>query len=242
MRFYRPRSFLSLLLTGFIFVSLPMVTALFSSVQILDRVVQQSAVAVFRSVSRVDNSRKLVDLLHDQERSARLYNVLGDPAHLDELYGTTTEIDDILPRFAADNDDQDLLDLIQRLEAQVQHIVAALTQTTGGPELLRKSQEAALNLYAEVGSTAVQLERLSNALMIDEVDALEESVQKNKTTLVWQVTGLIGFSVLLVILFISLILKPIRQIDKAIERLGEGIFPRRFMYPVPSISNPWGKS
>ncbi|WP_028580761.1 sensor histidine kinase [Desulfogranum japonicum] len=224
MRFYRPRTFLSLLLTGFIFVSLPMVIALFSSVQILDGVVQQSAVAVFRSVSRVDNSRKLADLLHDQERSARLYNVLGDPAHLDELYGTTTEIDAILQQFAANNDDADLLYLIHRLDAQVQHIVAVLTKTSGGPELLRKSQLAALSLYTDVGTIAVQLERLSNSLMIAEVDALKESVQKNKTTLVWQVTGLIGFSVLLVILFISIIVKPVSQIDKAIERLGEGDF------------------
>ena len=35
-RLYRPRSFLSLLLTGFVFVSLPLVIALFSSIQNLE--------------------------------------------------------------------------------------------------------------------------------------------------------------------------------------------------------------
>ena len=53
-RLYRPRSFLSLLLTGFVFVSLPLVTALFSSIQNLEGLLQQRAAAVYRSVSRID--------------------------------------------------------------------------------------------------------------------------------------------------------------------------------------------
>ena len=35
-RLYRPRSFLSLLLTGFLFVSLPLFIALISAIQIMD--------------------------------------------------------------------------------------------------------------------------------------------------------------------------------------------------------------
>ena len=47
-RLYRPRSFLSLLLTGFVFVSLPLVIALFSSIQNLEGLLRQSAAAVYR--------------------------------------------------------------------------------------------------------------------------------------------------------------------------------------------------
>lgn len=75
-RLYRPRSFFSLLLTGFVLV------ALVSSIQILDSLAQQSAVAVFRSVNRIEASKKVADVLHGQERAARLFSVLGEMAQL----------------------------------------------------------------------------------------------------------------------------------------------------------------
>ncbi|WP_028585966.1 HAMP domain-containing sensor histidine kinase [Desulfogranum mediterraneum] len=224
MRFYRPRSFFSLLLLGFFFVSLPLFTALFSSVQILDGLLQQSAVAVFRSVSRVENSRKLVDLLHDQERSARLYNVLGESVHLQEVNRAQEKVEQVLAHFIINSSDVELIGLIELLDAKVRHLVAALNKVSGDPESRKQTQETTLLLYSEVGSIAAKLERQSNTLMVNEVDQLRESVRRNKTALSWQVSGLIGFSVLLIIFFISLIVKPVSQIDKGIDRLGEGDF------------------
>ncbi|MBM9513991.1 ATP-binding protein [Desulfogranum marinum] len=224
MRFYRPRSFFSLLLLGFILVSLPLLVALFSSVQILDGLVQQSAVAVFRSVNRVEKSRQLIDLLHDQERSARLYNVLGEASHLQNVNAVEAELEKVLRQFSASNKDDDLQFLIQSLQAKAQHLVATLNLSTGGPELRNKTQEAALLLYSEVVAVAGQLEELSNALMGSEVDSIKENVQRNKTALISQVSGMIGFSVLLIVLFIALIVKPVAQIDKGIDRLGGGDF------------------
>lgn len=224
MRFYRPRSFFSLLLLGFILVSLPLLVALFSAVQILDGLVEQSAVAVFRSVNRVEKSRQLIDLLHDQERSARLYNVLGEAGHLQNVNAVEAELEKVLRQFSASNTDDDLQFLIQSLQAKAQHLVATLNLSTGGPELRNKTQEAALLLYSEVVAVAGQLEELSNALMGSEVDGIKENVQRNKTALIWQVSGLIGFSVLLIIIFIALIVKPVTQIDKGIDRLGVGDF------------------
>ena len=42
MRFYRPHSFFSLLLIAFIFVCMPLLAALYSSVEILDGLVRHS--------------------------------------------------------------------------------------------------------------------------------------------------------------------------------------------------------
>lgn len=224
MRFYRPRSFFSLLLTGFIFVSLPLLTALFSSVQILDGLVQQSAVAVFRSVGRVENSRQIIELLHSQERSARLYNVLGEAGHLQNVNAVQEELEKVLRQFSVSSADEELLYLISKLQAMVEHLVAALNIVSGGPQLQRMTQEAALAKYSEIDAIAVQLEQLSNTLMVNEVDEIKKNVQINKTTLIWQVSGLLGFSVLLIVLFISLIVKPVTQIDRAIDLLGEGDF------------------
>ena len=223
-RLYRPRSFLSLLLTGFIFVALPLIVALFSAVQILEGLVQQSAVAVFRSVNRIESSRKIVDLLHSQERSARLYNVLGESIHLSDVNAIYNEIDATIRQFATYNTEEEIAPFIDLLQAKVSYLVAVLNKASGDPEKQRRAKEGALAGYSEIGSLATQLEKLCNNLMGKEVDALKEMAHSNKKTLVWQVSGLLGFSVLLVILFISLIVKPVHQLDKSIERLGEGDF------------------
>ena len=99
-----------------------------------------------------------------------------------------------------------------------------LNNVPGEPEKEEGEQEKALEGYSEIGELALRLERLCNTLMGQEVEALRELVHSNKKTLVWQVSGLIGFSVLLGVLFIGLIIKPVHQLDRAIERLGEGDF------------------
>ncbi len=223
-RLYRPRSFLSLLLTGFIFVSLPLVIALFSAIQILDGLVQQSAVAVFRSVSRIDSSRKIIDLLHGQERSARLYSVLADPGHLEDVNRSHLELEELFQQFATTNTERDLATVLDQLQTREAVLVALLNNVPGEPEKEEGEQEKALEGYSEIGELALRLERLCNTLMGQEVEALRELVHSNKKTLVWQVSGLIGFSVMLVVLFIGLIIKPVHQLDRAIERLGEGDF------------------
>jgi two-component system sensor histidine kinase GlrK len=223
-RLYRPRSFFSLLLTGFVFVALPLVVALVSSIQILDSLAQQSAVAVFRSVNRIEASKKVADVLQGQERAARLFNVLGEIEQLEDVDKRHYELAELLHPFGDLNGEGELARLIARLQAKEQEVVTQLHAGTLDPENSKSEQEAALSGYGELGDLAAQLERLSNGLMVQEVDLLKERVQSNKKTLVWQVSGLIGFSVLLVVLFISLIVQPVSQMDRGIERLGEGDF------------------
>ena len=223
-RLYRPRSFFSLLLTGFIFVALPLVIALISSIQILDVLVQQSAVAVFRSVNRIDSCKKAADLLRGQERAARLYSVLGEPEHLQEVNSKHREIEELLRQFALLNTENDMKPLIEKMQAKERQLVTVLNATSRDPRTTKREQEAALAGYGEIGVLTSQLEHLSNTLMSGEVDILKERVQNNKKALIWQVSGLIGFSVLLVGLFISLINKPVSQLDRGIDRLGEGDF------------------
>lgn len=223
-RLYRPRSFFSLLLTGFIFVALPLIVALVSSIQILDGLMQQSAVAVFRSVGRIDSCRKIADLLHRQERSARLYTVLHESEHLEDVKARHLEAGDLLHQFAALNPDNELSSLIEQLQVKERDLVAALINASGDAAARKNIQDVALGGYSAIGAIVSKLEQLSNAMMIQEVEIIKERVQENKKTLVWQVSGLIGFSVLLVVLFISLINKPVSQLDRGIERLGEGDF------------------
>lgn len=226
MRFYRPRSFITLLLTGFVFVSLPLFTALFSSVKMLDELVEQSAVAVFRSVDRVSDSRKVAAILIDQERNARQYKVLEESSLLEEVNDSLAELTGIV-RGLTDlslGEDQ-FVDLANRLLTLDTNVVGVLNRVvTGDSEQILGEREKALVQYHELDRLAVELKKTSNQLMVAEVEGLKLRVSKDKETMLWQTSGLIGFSVLFLIVFVILISKPVSQMDKGIERLGDGDF------------------
>ena len=224
MKFYRPQSFFALLLTAFFFVCLPLLAALFSSVQILDGLARQSVVAVYSSVDRVTRSRKVADLLQQEERNARQYNVLGDPEQLAEVNKTHHEIEQVLEYFAHLNSEEQFGQLTEEMKSKENYIIAVLNRIAGDPEQLKKEQEYVLSLYQDLGNLAKSLVRLTNQLMIDEVEGLKLQVNQGKKKLIWQTSALIFFTVLFSIVFMVLIFKPVRQIDKGIELLGEGDF------------------
>jgi len=224
MRFYRPHSFFTLLLTGFFFVSVPLLVALYSSVQILDGLVQQSITAVYRSVDRVTNSRKIADLLQDEERKARLYDVLGEPSQLEAVNITHQEIEYALKHIATYNDHEPLTELLNAIKSNENYIVTEINRIAGNPDQLKEEQGLVFSQYKDISKLSLSLVKMSQQLMVDDVEGLKLKVNQNKKKLAWQTSGLISFTVLITIIFISLIFRPIRQIDKGIERLGDGNF------------------
>jgi len=233
MRIHRPHSFISLLLLAFFFVCLPLLTALYSSVTILDGLVQQSVTAVHSSVERATRSREVTELLQDQERLARLYTVLGEPVQLANMNAAHQSFAGALENLVSYNGREDLSLLVEELNAKEQYINAVLNRFTSDPELLRNEKQGVLAVYREIAPLSKKLQRLSNQIMIEEVQGLRVKVNKDKQLLVMQTSGLILFSVVVGIVFVLLIFRPVRQIDKGIEGLGEG----DFQTPI-SVSGP----
>jgi len=224
VRLYRPRSFFALLVTGFIFVVLPLLTALFSSVQILDGLVQQSAFAVYSSVDRTSSVRRIADLLRDQERKARLYNVLGEPSQLEAVNRVHADLREAFVHLLSTGDNAALAALLRKVQAGENYIVSVLNSLSGGPIQRKKELTGVLDRYQDVDALTTRLVTVSNKGIRDEVSQLRDKVSQGKKTLAWQTSGLIGFSILFLVLFITLILKPIRQMDRGIESIGNGDF------------------
>jgi len=224
VQLYRPRSFVTLLLTGFLFVVLPLLTALFSSVRIMDSLLQQGALAVYTSVDRTNSVRRITDLLRDQERKARLFNVLGETSLLDSVNQLHEDLSDAFAHLFLSADNEDLKKLLQKIQAGEDYIVAVLNNLSGGPMQRKKELSLVLERYQDVDALTNKLLCLSNRLISDEVSLLRQKVSQGKKTLAWQTSGLIGFSILFLVLFTTLILRPIRQMDRGIENLGNGDF------------------
>jgi two-component system sensor histidine kinase GlrK len=212
---------------------MPLLAALYSSVQVLDDLVQQSVTTVYSSVERGNRSRKLVELFQDQERMARLFNVLGEPDQLKDVNKIHLDIANELNFFSPSDSNELLAQVIKDLTSRENIIVTVLNRFTSGPEKLKNEKQNILLLYKDIGGLTATLLALNNQLMFDEVQNLRIEMDRDEGKLVWQTSGLIIFAALVCILFILLLSKPIRQIDKSIENLGEG----NFQSPI-SISGP----
>jgi len=212
---------------------MPLLAALYSSVQVLDNLALQSVSTVYSSVERGHRSRKLVELFQSQERMARLFNVLGEPTQLKDVNRLHLDIENELKYFFPSGNNKQLDQLLEELMSRENIIITVLNRFTGDPEKLKNEKQNILSLYQDIGELSRTLLTLNNQLLFDEVQKLKMELDRDKEKLVWQTSGLIVFAALASVLFILLILKPIRQIDKSIESLGEG----NFQAPI-SISGP----
>jgi two-component system sensor histidine kinase GlrK len=224
MRIYRPHSFFALLLIAFIVVCMPLLAALYSSILVLDDLGQQSVSTVYSSVERVDRSRKIVELFQDQERMARLFTVLGEPAELEEVNRIHRDIENELEYFLPSDSNEQLAQLIADLTSRENSIITVLNRFSGDPEELKAEKQKILSLYQDIGRLGTTLVTLNNQLMYDEVQKIKVKTDGEKEKLVWRTSGLIAFAALVSGVFISIIFRPIRQIDKSIKSLGEGDF------------------
>src|SRR5258707_8179038 len=95
MRISYPRSFLSLLLIGFIIVAAPLLVALFSNALAFERLAGLSEQAVHSAVKVTQASRALLGATAALERSARQYALAGDPNFLEAYRGNRATFLDI---------------------------------------------------------------------------------------------------------------------------------------------------
>lgn len=220
MSFYRPKSFLQLVLIGFSLVTLPLIIAIVNATLYVDRLADQSKRAVHNAVQVTQSSRTLVEHLTAMERHARQYQVLGDEA-LFQAYATAHEQFQAITAHMAGLP----LDDFQKRQLGVlvdkeREIFATLQQH---PRESVQSEKATVE-FASLTELARSILSQSNQLIDRELDVMAGEAAKAQQVLVWQTLALIPGTVLFATIFVTLISRPIRQIGHAIHRLGEGDF------------------
>ena len=138
-------------------VALPLIMPMVSSLQIVDSLAPQSTVAGLRSVSRIDNSKKLIELLHNQERAARLFHVLKEQANLQDVNQLHTEITTTLRQITATNSEERFLTLLESLEKKETELVDLLNAAAKDPDTPIQALDTALAGYETVASLASQI-------------------------------------------------------------------------------------
>jgi two-component system sensor histidine kinase GlrK len=218
-----PRSFLGLLLTGFMLVTLPLVGALAYSAWHTERLASQSRSAVYHASQAARASRSMIERIGSIERLAQQVALLDDP----ELTASYARAHRSFRMLAAEIS---LLPLdeaqgvaLQRTMEEEQALYDRLTD----PE--RRARVPAAELNARIDrliDSARDVLAINNRIVDREVERLRsnaDDVQRGLMVLVLLSTAV---ALAIALILTRAIARPIAQIDNAIRQLGGADFSR----------------
>lgn len=218
MRIAYPKSFLKLLLIGFALAMLPLLFAFGNAALYLDRLAIQSRGNVTDAVQASRTSRVLVEQLTQMERSARQYFVLNDRMLLDN-YSKSHEtfnaaIKDLV-ELASDKEQRYALAKLSKSETALYREIMSST-----PEIL--VAQTIIERFIDLSNQAQALLAKNNQLIDVESTVLAETAERTQKILLSHTLILVPVALLVAIVITFLVAQPIRHMDAAIRRLGEG--------------------
>lgn len=231
MRWPRPKSLNSLMLTGFALVSAPLLLAVVIGAAKVRSLSEQSATLVRTGVEATHYSQQLFQQIAPIERSAKLYQVLNDPGLLqvyrdsrERLLVTLTTIEGIATDPVGQTHIQALRAALRRVDS------AFLAITPPPPEVSRDAVDAIASMW----DAAFQLSGATGEQIETGLSRMQASTAETQRYLFWLSAGLILLTALLVTLFTLVLMRPIRQIDNAISQLGKGTFSKAIAVRGPT--------
>jgi two-component system sensor histidine kinase GlrK len=219
-RLLRPHSILSLILTGFILALLPLAAALALAVLYVDRLARQSQVAVVQAVEGTQGGRQLLNQITAMERNVRQYLVLQDPKLLQVYRDTHTTWRKTVERLDQLTLEAEQHDILQRLAAGED----SLFQIYGVGAVTPERHSRAVGGFAEVRDLARDFLTHSLNQVDRAVEQLQTMAADTTRTLSLLVAAAVPTVAALAGLFATLIVKPLRRIAAAIQRLGNEDF------------------
>lgn len=211
-----PRSFLRLILLGFLLVSLPLVSAVGYTVFAVDRLARDSAVAVQRSAAVARTAKQLAESLTGIERVLRQYLVLKDTDLLEDYRALRAEFRQTLGEletFLVQAEHQSLLASVLAEEDALNSVL--VQQTVVDPEEI-------LQRFATMVNGADGLVVLVRNNMDEEVSAMLQSALSARDQLTWLLPITLPLALVIALWFRNVISTQIAQFDQAIRHLGRG--------------------
>lgn len=220
MALFPTRSILQLILIGFVVVTVPLVIALVTAAIYVDRLTTHGERSVFEAVNATQSSRMLVEHVTAMERSARQFQVLNDRSLLDAYKSRRKQLQSTigeLQRLDLNPVQRETIDTLVALEGAA--YMRLNDERSGAAEIA-----AAIESFPAINTAAREILSESSQLIGESVSEIQQLAERARRLLLWQVLTLIPIALLLTGLFIVLIIKPLRQIDQSIRRLGDGRF------------------
>ncbi len=225
MNRFRFPSLRTLLLVSFAMVMLPLILALWSALYSIEKMSGLSQQVVYQSVQMTQGSRMVLEHLIAMERSAKQYLVLEDSSFWD-TYKRNRETFVIAMKelLEAGGAYPDLEKRLRKLEGYEFDLYAMLLE----PELDNRAKLVAADQFGYLRGLADEVWQLSITLVGKSLQQLELQSQQARQQTVRNLMILLPVAAVLLVFFVYLIIRPIRQLEAAIRRLGD----RHFEEPI----------
>ena len=230
MKLRRPQSLNGLILVGFGLVALPLLFAVIWALMNLDRLAERSERLVVTGVSVAEQNRLLAEQIGSLDRLARQYLALGDPELLTLMRQDLGTIDSTLDAITPLADEADATPLTRSIRVDVRHLVATLRQGTLSAEVAQQT----IGEFVEVRRRVDELASILTEQIEQELAMLQQSTRRAQRISAWQTVALVPGTIILVLFFTLLVAKPIRQIDRAINQLGQSGFSKPIIIKGPT--------
>lgn len=218
--FSRPRSLVGLMLVGFALVALPLVIAIVRAVLHVERLEQQSRELVEQGVLVARHSEALAGQVDAMERNARQYQVLGDPALLRLYRQRHDRFMETLDELAALPVADITTERLRQMRQASRDISVALDEYNPQSGELA----GALSAFDTLDELTRAINQEGTEYLDRELKSLQETAADARRMLALQSALAIPAALLLALVFTVLINRPVRQLQRAIRRLGQGEF------------------
>lgn len=230
MQLHRPRSLNGLILVGLGIVALPLLVAVVWALFNLDRVAAQSEQLILTGVSAAENNRRLEEQVGSLERVARQFQVLRNMDSLlllsQDLGVLEKQLDEMAPILA----EADVDGLAAAIRDGARSAVGSLSEPGIGDEDI----DSVIAGFPALRQRVAELTRIHANYVATELDRLRTTAGNAQRSSVWLVAALVPSTLILVLIFALLVVRPIRQIDQAISQLGESGFSKPISIKGPT--------
>jgi two-component system sensor histidine kinase GlrK len=224
MNMGRPRTLLGMVLMGLAFVTVPLLLAVGNGFIRLGQLAAESAVVLNDIATSSLQNERLANLLGSMERNARNYVTIKDvspaaAANLLAVYDADqADFEESVAEIRVLPSDTAIRDQLARLSSISKDLHRILhSGPTEGPIVQRFGM-----LTEATRAVANGMRTTTNARL----ETLQENTRSAQQQLAWMSAALIPGTLVLVGLFLLLVGRPLRQVDRAIRELGEGDFGR----------------
>ncbi len=217
---YYPRSFLKFILLGFLLVSLPLLYALGELILSLDRLASQSSTEVLQASQAGRSSRLLQEQATTLERLARQQIILEDPALIEDYGRVRQEYLQTIRQLSQLPLEAPQLTALEALREREGRLYNSLTAPQRSAQDIGKLADG----YAALVEGSQGMQNATAQLTQRAIERLQDTAARGREKWLWLALATVGIALALAILFAVLLVRPIRQLDQAIRRMGTADF------------------
>lgn len=219
MRIGRPRTLLGLTLVALGLVALPLLLAVANAVLELGQLTTESGAVVSESATATQENQRITGLLGGMERNARQYLVLQDQGLLD-IYGEDQQaLEESLSLLAGLPQDETTQLQLQNLR-ETSRTVHGILENTPGEDAV----DEVVSGFQVMAAAARDVSSGMRVVLNNRLISLQASTRAAQQNLAWQAGLLVPGALVLILFFVLMVGRPMRQVDRAIRELGEGNF------------------